>query len=65
MVANDFEAWRTTTRDAIEDAGEQEMLNWFALMGAMEALGTKLDWSEWIETDIYNSNKVFATYRPV
>jgi hypothetical protein len=65
MVANDFEAWRTTTLAAIEDAGEQEMLNWFALMGAMETLGAELDWSEWIETDIYNSNKVFATYRPV
>jgi len=64
LLSNDFDTWRATTLASIEEAGEQEMLNWFALAGAMEALGTELEWSDWIETDIFNSNKVFAAYRP-
>ena len=40
------------------------MLNWFALAGAMEELGAELEWSDWVETDIFNSNKVFAAYHP-
>ncbi len=62
MCAGDFEAWRTTSLAEIEDAGQQEVLNWFALMGAVEALGARLAWSHWVETDVFNSNKVFAIY---
>jgi len=47
---------------AVEDAGRQEVLNWFALAGAMEELGARLEWAEFVETHIFNSNKVFAVY---
>jgi hypothetical protein len=40
------------------------MLNWCALLGAMSELGAELEWSELVETDAFNSNKVFAVYRP-
>ena len=57
-----LETWRETPLEAIEEAGEQEMLNWFALAGAMQALGAGLEWSSFVETHIFNSNKVFAVY---
>jgi hypothetical protein len=62
MRSGDYESWRTTTLKAVEDAGQQEVLNWFTLAGAMEALGARLEWSEFVETHIFNSNKVFAVY---
>ena len=62
MRAGDFGAWRATPLTAIEDAGQQELLNWFALAGAMEELGARLEWSEFAETHVFNSNKVFAVY---
>ena len=46
--------------DDIERAGQQELLNWFALAGAMEHVGATPTWSEFIETSVFNSNKVFA-----
>ena len=46
----------------MEDAGQQEVLNWFAFAGAMEELGARLEWSEFVETHVLNSNKVFAVY---
>jgi len=46
----------------VEHAGQQEVLNWFALAGAMEELGAELEWSTFVETHIFNSNKVFAVY---
>ena len=49
---------------AIEDAGQQELLNWCPLLGAMQELGARLDWSDFVETHVFNSNKVFAAYHP-
>ncbi|UCH18867.1 MAG: hypothetical protein JSW36_07720 [Burkholderiales bacterium] len=62
MCDADYDRWRATSLKALEDAGQQEVLNWFALAGAMEELGAPLKWSEFVETHIFNSNKVFAVY---
>lgn len=62
LHAGDYDAWRATPLATIEQAGEQEVLNWFALAGAMEALGAPLEWSTFVETQVFNSNKVFAVY---
>ena len=62
MVDRDYERWRSTSLQQVEDAGQQEVLNWWALLGAMEALDAKLEWSQFVETGIFNSNKVFAIY---
>jgi hypothetical protein len=62
MCDADYDQWRATSLDALEDAGQQEVLNWFALASAMEQLGARLQWSEFVETYIFNSNKVFAVY---
>ncbi|MGH8891993.1 MAG: extradiol ring-cleavage dioxygenase [Actinomycetes bacterium] len=65
MSTGDLDAWRSTPLDEIEAAGQQELLNWFPLLGAMEALGQKVPaWSDFAETGIFNSNKVFAAYNP-
>lgn len=63
MVSGDLETWRATDLDAIEEAGQQELLNWFPLLGAMHALGRPTPtWSEFVTTDLFNSNKVFAAF---
>ena len=64
MLDRDYERWRTTSLKQVEDAGQQEVLNWWALLGAMEALDAKLEWSQFVETHIFNSNKVFAILEP-
>ncbi|MFJ9542778.1 extradiol ring-cleavage dioxygenase [Streptomyces sp. NPDC101225] len=63
LVAGDHDTWlKVTTRDIV-DAGQHEMLNWFCLLGAMSELGMELEWSDFVQTEILNSNKVFAVYR--
>jgi len=62
MVHGDFERWRKTSLTEVEDAGQQEVLNWWTLMGAVEALGLHHTWSEMVTTDVFNSNKVFAIF---
>ena len=46
----------------MEQAGQHEMLNWMALMGAMEALGRKPEVHDYAETHIFMSDKCFVTY---
>lgn len=62
LRAGDYDTWRRYPLSAIEEGGQQEVLNWHALLGAMEALGAPLKWSQWVQTDAFNSNKVFAIY---
>lgn len=63
LVAGDLDTWaKVTTRDVV-DAGQHEMLNWFCLLGAAAELGLELEWSDFVPTEILNSNKVFAIYR--
>jgi hypothetical protein len=65
MVAGDYDTWRNVSLEQLEQSGQQEMLNWFALMGAMNALGRSLTWSDIVETYIFNSTKVAAIFDPV
>ena len=64
MKSGDYETWRNTTLAQIEDSGQQEMLNWFALMGAMDALGRRVTYADIVETYIFNSTKVAAVFAP-
>lgn len=63
LINADFRTWATTTTDQVVAAGQQEVLNWFALMGAVQELGAELSWSTFVETWIFNSNKVFAAWQ--
>ena len=64
LSRGDYETWRKTPLAAIEESGQQEMLNWYMLAGAMEELGRKPDTCEFIETWSFNSNKCFAVFKP-
>jgi hypothetical protein len=65
MLAGDLASWRDVPLASVEDSGQQELLNWFCLAGAMHELGATLAWSEFVETHVFNSNKVTAIYDPV
>jgi len=63
MVSGDMETWKATTSRDVVAAGQHEMLNWFCMLGAADELGLALKWSEFIQTEIFNSNKAFALYQ--
>ena len=62
LRAGDYQAWRQTPLAALEDSGQQEMLNWMCLAGAMAELGQRPDETEFIQTYIFNSSKCFASF---
>lgn len=62
LAGHDLAAWHRYRTAELEEAGQQEMLNWFCLLGAMEELGRKPRWSELLESYIFNSSKVFAVF---
>ena len=55
-------AWRGLSTAQIEDAGQQELLNWVCLAGAMDALGRKPAWVDLVETYIFAAPKAFAVF---
>ena len=62
LRAGDYATWRMTPLAAIEESGQQEMLNWMCLAGAMAELGRKPTGTELVETYIFNSSKCFASF---
>ena len=64
LVRGDYATWRQHPLSKIEASGQQEVLNWSVLAGAMQALDAKLAWSEFVETWVFNSSKVAAVYDP-
>jgi len=64
LRAADYSTWRHTPLTAMEESGQQEVLNWMCLVGAMAELGRKPTETAWIETHIFNSNKCFAYFLP-
>jgi hypothetical protein len=65
LVAGMPERWREVSLADVEAAGQQELLNWFCLAGAMHELGAELAWSEFVSTYVFTSTKVAAVYAPV
>lgn len=64
LRAGDYDVWRSWTLAQVEDSGQHEILNWCCLAGAMAKLKRKPDTAVFIETNVMNSNKVVATFRP-
>src|SRR6266508_2944401 len=56
LKAGDYKTWRSVSVDEVVDSGQQEVLNWWCLAGAMEELGRKPDYAEYIESYVMNSN---------
>jgi len=65
LTSADYITWENTALEQVEHAGQHELLNWFALMGAARELDRRPpNWSTFVETWTFNSNKVFATWDP-
>ncbi len=62
LTRGELQAWRDVPLAAVEDSGQQELLNWFPLVGAMHELGCKLAWSEFVEAYVFTSDKVAAIF---
>ena len=63
MKDGDYQAWARISTAQIEDAGQQELLNWACLVGAVDELGYKADIVDWYETYIFNSTKCLAVFK--
>jgi hypothetical protein len=63
LETGDYAAWHRYKTDQIEESGQHEVLNWFCLLGAMEALGRTPEKATFIETWAFVSPVVFAYYR--
>jgi hypothetical protein len=63
LASGNFARWRNLSTEQIEDAGQQEFLNWVCLAGAMDALGRKPEIIDYVESYIFNSDKCFALFR--
>ena len=62
LAAGNYAQWHRYTTDQIEESGQHEVLNWFCLLGAMEALGRKPDKAVFHENWAFVSPVVFAHY---
>jgi hypothetical protein len=60
----DWQTWRNYTGAAVEDSGQQEILNWACLAGAMSELKRNPKETGFVDTWIFNSSKVFLIAPP-
>ena len=56
--------WKDMSTAQLEDAGQQELLNWVCLAGAMTALDRKPNWVDLAETYLFAAPKAFAVFAP-
>ena len=64
LKAGDYDAWRAMPGTAVEDSGQQEILNWMCLTGALSALDRKPKETGFVDTWIFNSSKTFLIAPP-
>lgn len=64
LKKRDWKTWREMTSAAVEDSGQQEILNWSCLAGALSELGRKPKETGFVDTWIFNSSKVFLIAPP-
>jgi len=63
LRAGNYGAWRDTPLAQMEAAGQQEVLNWTCLAGAMAELNYKADILDWVETWTFNAPKCMAVFK--
>ncbi|HXW83754.1 MAG TPA: hypothetical protein VEJ86_05080 [Candidatus Binataceae bacterium] len=64
LKSGDYESWRNYPAPSVEESGQQELLNWMCLAGALSELKRKPAEAEFIDTWIFNSTKCFVTAPP-
>jgi hypothetical protein len=63
LRTGNYGAWRDTPLAQMEAAGQQEVLNWTCLAGAMAELDYKAHILDWVETWTFNAPKCMAVFR--
>ena len=63
LKSGDYQAWSRISTEQVEDAGQQEMLNWMCLAGAMERLDHQPEILDYVESYVFNSNKCLAIFK--
>ena len=64
LAAGDYEAFAKLSPTGIEESGQQEILNWICLAGAMHELKRKPAEIGFVDTWIFNSSKCFLIAPP-
>jgi hypothetical protein len=59
-----YETFRDISLQSLEAAGQQEVLNWCALAGALHETHATVEYLQFIESFIFNSNKCFVIAHP-
>jgi hypothetical protein len=63
LEAGDYDYWRQRTTAELEEHGQQELLNWTCLLGAMAHLGRTVDETRFLASWVTNADKAFAVFR--
>jgi hypothetical protein len=63
LRAGDYAKWRDTPLAQMEASGQQEVLNWVCLAGAMAELDYKANILDWVETWTFNAPKCLAVFK--
>ena len=64
LRSNRFDQWANLTTAELEEAGQNELLNWVPLAGAMYELGYKAQVLAFSQTYIFNSSKCAVLFQP-
>jgi hypothetical protein len=64
LRTSNYDAWRDYPAASVEESGQQEILNWMCLAGALAELKRKPTETEFIDTWIFNSTKCFLSAPP-
>ena len=64
LRSGNYAAWAKQTTGSFEAAGQHELLNWACLLGAMNEMGSKPRIIDWIETNVFTSDKCLAVFKP-
>jgi hypothetical protein len=63
LKSGDYLKWKDVELSSIEQSGQQEVLNWFCLVGAMSELGRQMELLTWAETWTFNAPKCMALFK--
>jgi hypothetical protein len=64
LRTGNYDAWRNYPASSVEASGQQEILNWMCLAGALAELKRQPKETEFIDTWIFNSSKCFLSAPP-
>jgi hypothetical protein len=64
LCAGNYDTWRNYPAASVDESGQQEILNWMCLAGALAEFRRRPAETEFIDTWIFNSTKCFMVAPP-